>query len=228
MAIREKMRERAAKIWECSLDQVEYADGVISGPADAEGKARSLTFKELAGRLPRTGGTIDVGTNINRSTTGPAFAGHIVDVEVDRETGKVEVLRYTAVQDVGTAIHPSYVEGQIQGGAVMGVGQALLEEIALEEGNNLTTLFANYLIPTSLDVPDVRPIVLESGEGKGPFNARGIGEPPTGPPPAAIASAVWDAIGVRPLELPIAPERVFDALEAQRTGAGSETPEVTR
>jgi CO/xanthine dehydrogenase Mo-binding subunit len=106
----------------------------------------------------------------------------------------------------------------------MGVGQALLEEIALEEGNNLTTLFANYLIPTSLDVPDVRPIVLESGEGKGPFNARGIGEPPTGPPPAAIASAVGDAIGIRPLELPIAAERLFNALEARRTGPDGKRP----
>jgi CO/xanthine dehydrogenase Mo-binding subunit len=106
----------------------------------------------------------------------------------------------------------------------MGVGQALLEEIALEEGNNLTTLFANYLIPTSLDVPDIRTIVLESGEGKGPFNARGIGEPPTGPPPAAIASAVGDAVGIRPLELPIAAERLLDALEARRTGTEGKAP----
>jgi len=156
------------------------------------------------------------------------FGCHAVEVEVDTETGTITLLKHVACHDVGRAINPQSVAGQIQGGAVMGIGQALLEEIALEDGNNLTTLFANYLIPTSLDVPDIRPIVLESGEGKGPFNARGIGEPPTGPPPAAIASAVWDAIGVRPLELPIAPERVFDALEAQRTGAGSETPEVTR
>jgi CO/xanthine dehydrogenase Mo-binding subunit len=144
------------------------------------------------------------------------FGCHAVEVEVDAETGTVTVLKHVACHDVGRAINPQSVEGQIQGGAVMGTGQALLEEIALENGNNLTTLFANYLIPTSLDVPDVRPIALESGEGKGPFHARGIGEPPTGPPPAAIASAVWDAVGVRPLELPIAPERLFDALDAGR------------
>ena len=159
---------------------------------------------------------VDPETGQGKTFPDYTFGCHAVEVEVDTETGTVTVLKHIACHDVGRAINPQSVEGQIQGGAVMGTGQALLEEIALEDGNNLTTLFANYLIPTALDVPDVRPIALESGEGKGPFHARGIGEPPTGPPPAAIASAVWDAVGVRPLELPIAPERLFDALEARR------------
>jgi len=140
------------------------------------------------------------------------FGAHAVEVEVDTETGAVTVLRHVACHDVGRAINPQSVEGQIQGGAVMGLGYGLMEEVVLDRGVNLTTLFATYLIPTSLDVPDVEPILLESGEGKGPFGARGIGEPPIGPPAAAVANAVEDAVGVRIAELPITPERVAQAL----------------
>ena len=140
------------------------------------------------------------------------FGAHAVEVEVDTETGGVRVLRHVACHDVGQAINPQSVEGQIQGGAVMGVGYGLMEEVALDQGVNLSTLFASYLIPTSLDVPDVEPLIIESGEGKGPFGARGIGEPPIGPPAAAIANAVEDAVGVRITELPITPERVARAL----------------
>ena len=165
---------------------------------------------------------VDLETGQGKTFPDYTFGCHAVEVEVDTETGSVTLLKHVAGHDVGRAINPQSVEGQIQGGAVMGSGQALLEEIAVEEGNNLSTLFANYLIPTSLDVPDVRPLVVESAEGKGPFNARGIGEPPTGPPPAAIASAVCEAVGVRPLDLPITPERVFEAMEARRTGREAE------
>ena len=140
------------------------------------------------------------------------FGAHAVEVEVDTETGGVRVLRHVACHDVGQAINPQSVEGQIQGGAVMGVGYGLMEEVALDHGVNLSTLFASYLIPTSLDVPDVEPLIIESGEGKGPFGARGIGEPPIGPPAAAIANAIEDAVGVRITELPITPERVARAL----------------
>ncbi|HKV44504.1 MAG TPA: xanthine dehydrogenase family protein molybdopterin-binding subunit [bacterium] len=140
------------------------------------------------------------------------FGAHAVEVEVDTETGAVRVLRHVACHDVGRAINPQSVRGQIQGGAVMGLGYGLWEEVALDRGVNLSTLFATYLIPTSLDVPDVEPILIESGEGKGPFGARGIGEPPIAPPAAAIANAVEDAVGVRMTELPITPERVARAL----------------
>jgi CO/xanthine dehydrogenase Mo-binding subunit len=140
------------------------------------------------------------------------FGAHAVDVEVDTETGHVRVLRHAACHDVGRAINPQSVEGQIQGGAVMGLGYGLMEEVALDHGVNLSTLFATYLIPSSLDVPEVEPLVIESGEGKGPFGARGIGEPPIGPPAAAVANAVEDAVGVRITELPVTPERVARAL----------------
>ena len=140
------------------------------------------------------------------------FGAHAVEVEVDTETGAVTVLRHVACHDVGRAINPQSVEGQIQGGAVMGLGYGLMEEVVLDHGVNLSTLFATYLIPTSLDVPDVEPIIIESGEGKGPFGARGIGEPPIAPPAAAVANAVDDAVGVRITELPVTPERVARAL----------------
>ena len=140
------------------------------------------------------------------------FGAHAVEVEVDTETGAVTVLRHVACHDVGRAINPQSVEGQIQGGAVMGLGYGLMEEVVVDHGVNLSTLFATYLIPTSLDVPDVEPILIESGEGKGPFGARGIDEPPIAPPAAAVANAVEDAVGVRSTDLPVTPERVARAL----------------
>jgi CO/xanthine dehydrogenase Mo-binding subunit len=151
------------------------------------------------------------------------FGTHLADVEVDLDTGQVEVLRYVASHDVGRAINPLSVEGQIAGAAVQGIGQALLEEIVMQDGVNLTGGFFQYLIPTAMDVPDIEAIILESGEGLGPFGARGIGEPPIGPPLAAISSAIADAVGARPTTLPITPERVLDAVERGATSASAAT-----
>jgi CO/xanthine dehydrogenase Mo-binding subunit len=146
------------------------------------------------------------------------FGTHLADVEVDIDTGEVKVLRYIAAHDVGRAINPLSVEGQIAGGAVQGIGQALLEEVVVQDGVNLTGGFFQYLIPTASDVPDIEPIVLESGEGLGPFGARGIGEPPVGPPLGAISSAIADAVGARPRVLPITPERVLACVAEAASG----------
>jgi CO/xanthine dehydrogenase Mo-binding subunit len=140
------------------------------------------------------------------------FGTHLCDVEVDLDTGQVTVLRYIAAHDVGRAINPLSVEGQISGAVAQGLGMALLEEVVLDEGTNLTAGFFQYLVPTATDVPDIEVIVLESGEGMGPFGARGIGEPPIGPPLAAVANAIRDAVGARPTTLPITPERVLACL----------------
>ena len=142
------------------------------------------------------------------------FGTHLCDVEVDLDTGKVRVLRYVAAHDVGRAINPRSVEGQISGAVVQGLGMALLEEVSLDNGVNLTGGLFQYLIPASTDVPDIETVVLESGEGMGPFGARGIGEPPIGPPSAAVASAIHDAVGSRPVVLPITPERVLACVDA--------------
>ena len=142
------------------------------------------------------------------------YGTHAAEVEVDLETGEVEVLKYAACHDVGRAINPLRVEGQIQGGAMQGLGYALMEEIVLNEGRIASSLFANYLIPTSGDMPDIMVDIVESGEGKGPMNARGIGEPPIGNSAPTIANAIADAIGCRPTRLPITPERVLALLDA--------------
>ena len=141
-------------------------DGVIRGPKDAEGKDRSFTFKQLAGQLPPHRRHHRRRRQRPTSTTaGPGFGGHIVDVEVDPDTGKVTVLRYTAVQDVGTAIHPSYVEGQIQGGVAQGVGMALTEEYFYDEdGRMLNSSFLDYRMPTALDLPMIETVLVEVPE----------------------------------------------------------------
>ena len=140
------------------------------------------------------------------------FGTHLCDLEVDLDTGQVELLRYVAAHDVGRAINLRSVQGQITGAVAQGLGMALLEEVVVADGVNLTGGFFQYLIPTATDVPEIDAVVLESGEGMGPFGARGIGEPPIGPPSAAVASAIADAIGVRPTSLPITPERVLGCL----------------
>jgi CO/xanthine dehydrogenase Mo-binding subunit len=145
------------------------------------------------------------------------FGTHAAEVEVDPETGEVTVLKYVACHDVGRQINPMRVQGQIQGGAMQGLGYALMEECVLEDGNAQSTLFANYLIPSSMDMPDVQVEVVESGEGLGPLNARGIGEPPVGPSAATIASAIQDAVGVRPAHLPMTPERVAALIDPWST-----------
>lgn len=169
------------------------------------------TFQAEAGEFdPRTG----------RGSTFPdyTYGTHAADVEVDTETGVVKLLRYVACHDVGRAINPQRVEGQIQGGAAQGIGYALSERVHIEEGVNIATLFADYLIPTSGDLPDIEPIVLEIAPGKGPFGARGIGEASIAPCAAALASAIADAIGVRVTELPMTPERILAAIAESAQG----------
>jgi CO/xanthine dehydrogenase Mo-binding subunit len=148
------------------------------------------------------------------------FGTHAAEVEVDVETGDIRVLKYAACHDVGRAINPTRVRGQIIGGAAQGIGYALTEDCVTDAGHPLSALFADYLIPTSMDLPDIQVAIVESGEGRGPLNARGIGEPPIAPPAATLASAVEAAIGVRPTELPITAERVLAMLDQREHEKG--------
>ena len=141
------------------------------------------------------------------------YGAHAIEVSVDTDTGEVKVLRSVAAHDVGQCINPAAVEGQLEGGAQNGQGYALSEEMLYEEGRLVTPSFSEYLMPTSMDVPKVECIVLESRSGVGPFGAKGIGEPAMTPVAPAIANAVADAIGVRVHEMPITPERVIKALK---------------
>lgn len=220
-----ELRRRILGVAQSMLDvdaaTLELAEGAVHAP-----DGRALSFPEVLAQcarlgVPRShlgvyhapaGEPVDLGRGSGKVFPDYTFGAHAVEVEVDTETGAVRVLKHVAAHDVGRAINPQSVEGQIQGGAVMGLGYGLMEEVVLEKGVNLTTSFASYLIPTTLDVPDVEPLVLESGEGLGPFGARGIGEPPIGPPAAALAHAIEDATGVRVTSLPLTPERIARAL----------------
>ena len=143
-----------------------------------------------------------------------AFAAHIVDVAVDPETGKVDILRYTAVQDVGKAVHPSYVESQMQGGVAQGIGWALNEEYFFnDKGEMLNSSFLDYRMPTSLDLPMIDTVIVEVANPGHPYGVRGVGEMPIVPPMAAIANAIYDAIGVRMTNLPMSPGKVLEALQ---------------
>ena len=208
--IKGKMVERAAKIWETTVDNVEYADGVLQHKTDP---SLQMTFKELAEQLLTTGGAIVASYQNSRAGGGDTFTTHVVDVEVDPETGKVEILRYTAVHDVGQAIHPSYVEGQIQGGVAQGIGWALNEEYFYNDQGVMTnSSLLDYRMPTSLDLPMLDTILVEVTNPTHPFGLRGIGEPPIIPPPAAIANAIYRAVGVRMEVLPMSPGRILEAL----------------
>jgi xanthine dehydrogenase molybdenum-binding subunit len=204
--IRRQLIERAALLWDIDPSAVTYEDdGLIRGSGE-----RRITFQELAAKLSKTGGpVIGRGTSTNNKPGG-AFATHLVDAEVDPETGKVTILRYTAAQDVGTAIHPSYVEGQVQGGVVQGIGWALNEEYVYDaQGRMRNASFLDYRMPTCYDVPLIEPILVEVPNPGHPYGVRGVGEVPIVPPPAAIANAIYHAIGVRMRQLPMSPPRVL-------------------
>lgn len=212
LVLKEQMRARAARLWEVEADAVDYAEGTFSLREDP---AQTYTFAEVAAKQNETGGPVVASVGVNPGGAGPALAVHIVDVEVDTETGKVDVLRYTALQDAGKAIHPSYVEGQIQGGAAQGIGWALNEEYFIdEEGQMLNSSFLDYRMPTSLDLPMIDTVIVEVANPGHPYGVRGVGEAPIVPPLAAMANAIHDALGVRINELPMKPQRVLAALAA--------------
>lgn len=212
----DQMRARIAQIWEVDVEAVIFDAGVFrasAGPGDGEQQDRTMSFKELAGLLPDTGNVVIGVGNVDVSDWGVAFGTHIVDVEVDPETGKVTLLRYTAVQDVGRAIHPIQVEGQLQGGATQGIGWALYEGYDFDTaGRMLNPTLLDYKIPTALDVPPIETVLVEVPYPNHPFGARGVGEVPIMPPPAAIAEAIYQAVGARVTELPMTPARILEAL----------------
>ncbi|MCE2405874.1 MAG: xanthine dehydrogenase family protein molybdopterin-binding subunit [Dehalococcoidia bacterium] len=208
--IRRQLLQRAALIWDVSPDDVEYADGVISHRSDP---ALRLTFREIAGMLNSTGGPISGRGSVDPKGVGNAFSVNIVDVEVDPETGKVDILRYTAFQDVGKAVHPDYVEGQIQGGVAQGVGWALNEEYVFDgDGGMVNSSFLDYRMPTSLDLPMIDVVQVEVPNPGHPFGVRGVGEAPIIAPVAAVANAIHDALGIRVRRAPMSPATVLEAL----------------
>ncbi|MBP1763425.1 MAG: aerobic-type carbon monoxide dehydrogenase, large subunit CoxL/CutL-like protein [Firmicutes bacterium] len=217
------MEEAAEKLM-TPADQLVFADGYVYN----NGSKTDLALKDVITSC-RNKGKLTLGHGwFNPDTTGLdpetghgspfgtyAFATQIVEVEVDTGTGKIEVLKVVAAHDVGRAVNPEMVIGQIEGGSVMGLGYATLEELEVNQGKIKNPNFDAYLIATTLDVPEIESVIVEDPEPTGPFGAKGVGEPALIPTAAAIANAVYDAIGVRIYSLPITPEKVLAALEEQ-------------
>jgi CO/xanthine dehydrogenase Mo-binding subunit len=211
--IKRQMIVRAAQLWDVPAETVAYENGVYACKGD---HSKRMTFQELAAKLHVSGGTVVGRASVDPPGVGGGFATHIVDVEVDTDTGKVTVLRYTAVQDVGKAIHPSYVEGQMQGGVVQGIGWGLNEEYVYNDRGEMTNAsFLDYRMPTSLDLPMIDTVLVEVANPGHPYGVRGVGEVPIVPPPAALANAIYRAVGVRMRQLPMSPGRVTHEILAQ-------------
>ncbi|MGH7932604.1 MAG: xanthine dehydrogenase family protein molybdopterin-binding subunit [Candidatus Binataceae bacterium] len=212
-----QLKERAAKLWEKKPEEVEFNLGRLSAKGDG---IKPLTVKELAPRLARTGGPITGSATVNARGVGPAFATTCVDVEVDPDTGKVQILRATIAQDAGKAIHPSYVEGQMQGGTAQGIGWALNEEYFYDDKGILRNFgLLDYRMPTCLDLPEMETIIVEVPTPGHPIGVRGVGEVSIVPPPAAVANAIYRAVGVRMTELPMSPPRLLKAILKKRGGS---------
>ena len=207
----DEMKKRAAMIWGIDEADVQFEGGVFSSSSDPE---LNLHFRDLASRLGDTGGPVTSTGSVDLEDAGGGFGVHIADVDVDPETGKTDVVRYTVVQDAGKAIHPAYVEGQMQGGAVQGIGWALNEEYFMgDDGVMANSTFLDYRMPTSLDLPNIETIIVEVPNPIHPFGVRGVGEVPIAPPLPTLANAIHDAVGVRLDETPMKAGNIVAALE---------------
>ena len=210
----EQLKSRAAQIWDIPVETVDWKDGEAMPAGANAGAFEPLSIAAIALKSGRTGGPICAEVSLNAQGAGPGFATHLCDVEVDPETGQVTILRYTAVQDVGKAIHPSYVEGQMQGGVAQGIGWALNEEYIFDKNGRMENAgFLDYRCPVASDLPMVDAILVEVPNPRHPFGAKGVGEVPIVPPMAAVANAIRDAIGIRMHHLPMSPPKVLAALE---------------
>ena len=210
----DELVRRAAKLWECDVAQVVWHDGAAHCTDTSKDRA-PLTLKAISGKSGATGGPIGAEVSLNAQGASPGFAVHVVDVEVDPDTGRSTVVRYTAAQDVGRAIHPSYVEGQMQGGAAQGIGWALNEEYVYDSHGAMENAgFLDYRMPVASDLPMIDTIMVETAPNqRHPYGVKGVGEAPIVPPLAAVANAVSHAIGRRLRELPLSPPRVLDAIQ---------------
>ena len=211
------LRERAAKIWKIDAEAVVWENGEARPAGDNAGKFPALTMADIAAQASATGGPIGAGSSFNTTGAEGGFATHVCDLEVDPETGKVTILRYTSFQDVGRAIHPSYVEGQMQGGVAQGIGWALNEEYIYDKNGHLENPgFLDYRMPVASDLPMLDAVMIEVPNPKHPQGVRGVGEVPLVPPLAAIANAIFNATGQRMSELPMSPPKVLAALKAAK------------
>ena len=210
-SIIEQMKEKMAVRFGVDPDYVEYEDGCFFARDNQDTR---VLFKD-AGKAVTQNGSNVTATASNEPGMRPAngYAMSVADVEVDPDTGKVQLMDFTIFQDVGRCINPTQVENQMQGGAVQGIGWALSEEYVYDDqGLMRNASFLDYRMPTALDLPMIDTVILETPADDGAFGIRGVGEPPIIAPPAAIGNAIHDATGARMERLPMSPERVFAAM----------------
>ncbi|MBZ9863127.1 xanthine dehydrogenase family protein molybdopterin-binding subunit [Mesorhizobium sp. CA12] len=213
------LKDRAAQMWDIPVEDVTWEKGHAIAKGEKYGNLSPLSLKDIAAASGKTGGPIAGHSELVADGAGVSFATHICDVEVDPETGSTRVIRYTVVQDAGKAVHPTYVEGQYQGGAAQGIGWALNEEyIYGKDGRLQNAGFLDYRIPVCSDLPMIDTQILEIPNPNHPYGVRGVGETSIVPPLAAIANAVSNAVGVRMTHIPMSPPRILAALEAEREG----------
>ena len=215
---------RASKLWEIPLEAVAWEDGKVKPAGENAGKHQPMDLGDIARIAGKTGGPIVGYSALTAHGAAPSFGVHIADAEIDPETGKATITRYTVIQDAGKAIHPAYVEGQYQGGAAQGIGWALNEEyIYGEDGKLQNAGFLDYRIPVASDLPMIDTIIVEVPNPRHPYGVRGIGETPIVPPMAAIAAAVKRASGVRFFELPMSPPKVLKGIKEAKANGGVKT-----
>jgi CO/xanthine dehydrogenase Mo-binding subunit len=213
-AVVKDLCKRAAMIWDVDPDAVIWAEGTAKPAGRNVGDFPPLTLKDIAAKSSQTGGPITAAASVNAGAQAPGFSTQFCDLEVDPETGKVTILRFVAAQDVGCAIHPSYVEGQIQGGVVQGIGWALNEEYIYDAAGRMENPgFLDYRCPVASDLPMIEAILVEVPNPAHPYGAKGVGEVNICPPMAAIANAIDRSIGRRLTELPMSPPKVLAALD---------------
>lgn len=212
---KEQIIQRAASGWNVSADRIEWNAGIMTNPDTGE----EVTMKQVLRKAPYTGGAITGMSSLNvAANVAPCFMVHVCDVEVDQETGQSRVVRYTVVQDAGKAVHPALVEGQLQGGAVQGIGWALNEEMIYDsEGRLENPGFLDYRIPLASDLPMIETIVLEVPNPLHPYGVRGVGEGGVIPPLAAVASAISKVVGSPMTQLPCSPPKVLAAIKNSQT-----------
>ena len=217
------MNKVAAEVFGCDGNKVEIRDAKAYSK---DNPSRTLSFEELARECYERGANVsyfgyfrapkmvfDHENGQGESYSNYTFAAHIVEIEVDIETGQLQVLKVTPVYDAGKAINPLLLEGQIEGAALQGMGYAIMEEITHDGGVVMNPTLQDYLIPTSLDTPEIKPTLIEHRYKYGPFGAKGMGEAPLIPMASAIGNAIYNATGVRIRELPTTPERVLLAIK---------------
>ena len=207
-------KQRAAMTWGVDADQVDWQDGQAVPAAGVNADVKPLSLAEIAGKAAKTGGPLQGRASVNAQGAGASFSINIADVAVDRETGKVDVLGFTAIQDAGTAIHPAYVEGQMQGGAAQGIGWALNEEYVFDDDGVLQNPgFLDYRIPVASDLPMIDTQIVEVPNPSHPYGVRGVGETPIVAPLPATANAVSRALEQRLCDLPLSPPNILAALD---------------